>query len=141
MSKNEPELGQHEVQVTSLHRLHFDKQNITLTRQYQKRAGKGKGSPFIDEYGYNEPTYYSNPKALFNRLLDKEFMEGLSDKEIADLHEFKAIVDHAIAHIDKVKEEIFEYTKDKFVIDLGEKKKLAPKRVKGVEVYEEEKTV
>lgn len=132
---NETPLEANEIQLTSMHRLHFDKQNITLTRKYQKRGGKGKDAPLIDEYAYKEPSYYGNPKVLINRLFDKEFMEGMSDSDIANLKEFKEIVEHAIEHVEKIKKEVFEHIDKHITIDLGETaKKPTTKKVKGVEV-------
>lgn len=131
----EKPLEEHEVQLTTEHRLHFDKQNITLTKRYQKRGGRGANAPFIDEYDYGNPSFYGNPKVLVSRLFDKEFMEGLSDKDIASLQEFKEIVEHAIEHIDQVKKEVFEHITSHITIDLGETaKKATTKKVKGVTV-------
>lgn len=132
---NETPLEKNEIQLTSQHRLSFDKLNLTLTKRYQKREGRGVNAEFIDEYAYKEPSYYGSPKSLVNRLFDKEFMEGLSDKDIEDLHDFKAIVDHAIAHIDQVKQEIFEHITSHITIDLGEtSKKTTTKTIKGHKV-------
>lgn len=131
----ETPLEANEIQLTSMHRLHFDKQNITLTRKYQKRGGKGKDAPLIDEYAYKEPSYYGHPKVLISRLFDKEFMEGMSDSDIANIKEFKAIVEHALEHVDKIKEEVFEHITSHITIDLGETaKKATTKKIKGVEV-------
>lgn len=128
---NQPPLENHEIQLTSIHRLSFDKLNLTLTRQYQKRGGKGKNAPLIDEYDYNNPSYYGHPKVLIDRLFDKEFMEGMSAEDIASLHEFKEIMESAIAHVDKVKEEIYAHITEHISIELDEEKKKVVKKVKG----------
>lgn len=127
----QPPLENHEIQLTSIHRLAFDKLNLTLTRQYQKRGGKGKNAPLIDEYDYNNPSYYGHPKVLIDRLFDKEFMEGMSAEDIASLHEFKEIMENAIAHVDKVKEEIYAHITEHISIELDEEKKKVVKKVKG----------
>lgn len=131
----ETPLEANEIQLTSEHRLSFTPLNITLTKRYQKRGGKGRDAPLIDEYAYKEPSYYGNPKVLINRLFDKEFMEGLSDSDIANLKEFKEIAEHAIEHVEKIKKEVFEHIDKHITIDLGETaKKPTTKKVKGVEV-------
>ena len=132
----QPELKSHEIQLTSKHRLHFDKMNLTLTRIYQKREGKGKNAPFIDEFDYNSPSFYGNLTVLLDRLVDKEFMEGMSDEEIADIHEYKEIVEHAKEYIDQVKKEIKEHVNEYITVALDEEKKVSVKKVKGVKITE-----
>lgn len=117
-------LQHNEVQLTSQHRMRVDKLNVTLTKLYQKRDGRGKNAKLIDEYAYDSPTYYSGPKQLLNRLVDKEFMVGMSSEDVAEVESVKEMLEHAIAHIDKVKEEIFEHVAEKIVIYSGE----APKK-------------
>lgn len=117
-------LQHNEVQLTSQHRMRVDKLNVTLTKLYQKRDGRGKNAQLIDEYAYDSPTYYSGPKQLLSRLLDKEFMAGMSSEDVAEVETVKEMLEHAIAHIDKVKEEIFEHVNDKIIIYSGE----APKK-------------
>jgi hypothetical protein len=134
---NETPLEEHQIQFTSQHRIEFDKLNWKLTKRYQKRDGRGKNANLIDEYGYNEPAYYGGPKAFINRLVDKEFMEGMSNEDVATVHEFKKIVEYALEHIDQVKKEMYEHITEHITVDLGEKEKKAPKKVKGQIISED----
>lgn len=128
-------LEENEIQLTSQHRVHFDKMNLTLTKEYQKRGGRGKNAELIDEYDYGSPTYYGNLDTLIDRLFDKEFMIGMSQPDIAKLEEFKAIAENAIQHVNTIKEEIKQHINEHITIDLGEtSKKATTKKVKGVEV-------
>jgi len=131
----QPELLENEIQLTDSTRLHFDKQNLTLTKRYQKRGGKGKGAPLIDEYAYGGQSYFGNIEVLGKRLVDKEFMEGMSAEEIKQAENLKEIIDYAIEHINKVKEEVISHLKENITIDLGDKpKKPTTKKIKGMEV-------
>lgn len=132
----QPPLEDNQIQLTSKHRLQFEKMNIILSHIYQKRDGKGKNAPLLDEYDYNNPSYFGHPKVLVSRLVDTEFMEGLSDSEIAELRSFKEIIEHAVEHINKVKEEIFEHIDKHITIELDEEKKKIIKTVKGVKITE-----
>jgi len=132
----QPPLEDNQIQLTSKHRLQFEKMNIILSHIYQKRDGKGKNAPLLDEYDYNNPSYFGHPKVLVSRFVDAEFMVGLSDSEIAELRSFKEIIEHAVEHINKVKEEIYEHLTEHITIELDEEKKKVIKTVKGVKITE-----
>lgn len=130
---NEVPLEEGQVQLTNTTRIEVDKMNIKLLKQYQKREGRGKNAPLIDLYDYGNPTYYGNLEALGNRLVDKEFMEGLTDAvEIHQVESIKAMIDYAIEHINNVKQEVKDHIKENIVIDLGiQEKKKTTKKIKG----------
>ena len=116
----EPPLESNQVQLTSQHRISFDRYNKTLSFKYQKRGGKGKNAPLINEYSYGNEKHFGNFKTLAHRLLDEEFREGLTTEDISSVDKFIAALDKASDHIDKVSNEMYEHIKDKVVIDLGE---------------------
>lgn len=137
---NEPLLEKNQVQLTSKHRLTFDKYNKTLSFKYQKRGGKGINAPLIDEYAYGSEAHFGSWKVLMNRLLDEEFREGLTSNEISDIDKLIHAIEKACVHIDKVSDEITQYISEKVVIDLGEANtgRGRKKIVKGIEVHENE---
>ncbi|MDC6267242.1 hypothetical protein [Lysinibacillus fusiformis] len=116
----ESPLEKNEVQLTSKHRLSIDKYNKTLSFKYQKRGGKGKNAPLVDEYGYNNEKHFGNFKILLQRLAETEFTEDLTDKEIKDIDALIIALKDACKHIDKVANEMYEYINDKITIDLGD---------------------
>ncbi|MGE7840639.1 hypothetical protein ACQKNX_07600 [Lysinibacillus sp. NPDC093712] len=136
----ETPLEKNQVQLTSKHRLSFDRYNKTLSFKYQKRGGKGKNAPLIDEYAYGNELHYSSWKALMNRLLDEEFREGLTTKDISDIDKLILALKESCNHIVKVSNEMNEYIKEKIVIDLGESTsgRGRKKVVRGIEISEDE---
>ncbi|MEQ6355127.1 hypothetical protein ABNX05_10910 [Lysinibacillus sp. M3] len=136
---NETPLESNQTQLTSQHRLSFDKHNKTLSFKYQKRGGKGKNAPLIDEYAYGNEKHFGSYKVLMQRLNEEEFREGLTAEEISDIDKLILALGKACDHIDKVANEMYEYIKEKIVIDLGESTSgRGRKKVKGIEVYDEE---
>lgn len=135
---NEPLLEKNQVQLTSQHRLTFDRYNKTLSFKYQKRGGKGKTAPLIDEYDYGNESHYSSWKVLMNRLLEEEFRESLTANEISDIDKLIVAIQDACDHIDKVSTELTEYVSEKITIDLGESSsgRGRKKVIKGIEIYE-----
>ena len=119
----ETPLESNQIQLTSKHRLSIDKYNKTLSFRYQKRGGKGKNAPLIDEYGYNNEKHFGHFKILLQRLAETEFTEDLTDKEIKDIEALIIAIEAACDHIDKVANEMYEYINDKIVINLGESTK------------------
>lgn len=120
---SETPLEKNEVQLTSQHRISFDRYNKTLSFKYQKRGGKGKNAPLVDEYAYGNEKHFGNFKVLMQRLLEEEFREGLTSKDISNVDKFIAALDKACTHVDEVANEMYEYIKDKIVINLGESTK------------------
>lgn len=119
----ETPLESNQVQLTSQHRISFDRYNKTLSFKYQKRGGKGKNAPLVDEYAYGNEKHFGNFKVLMQRLLEEEFREGLTSEDISNVGKFIAALDKACAHVDEVANEMYEYIKDKIVINLGESTK------------------
>ncbi|WGT37759.1 hypothetical protein QH639_18235 [Lysinibacillus sp. 1 U-2021] len=135
----EPPLESNQVQLTLQHRISFDRYNKTLSFKYQKRGGKGKNAPLIEEYAYGNEKHFGNFKTLTHRLLDEEFREGLTAEDISNVDKFITALDKACDHIDKVANEMYEYIIDKIVIDLGESTSgRGRKKIKGIEIYEDE---
>lgn len=116
-------LESNQVQLTSQHRISFDRYNKTLSFKYQKRGGKGKNAPLVDEYAYGNEKHFGNFKILMQRLLEEEFREGLTVEDISNVDKFIAALDKACTHVDEVANEMYEYIKDRIVIDLGESTK------------------
>lgn len=135
----EPPLESNQVQLTSQHRISFDRYNKTLSFKYQKRGGKGKNAPLINEYSYGNEKHFGNFKVLMQRLLEEEFREGLTAEDISNVDKFIAALDKTCDHIDKVANEMYAHINDKVIIDLGESTSgRGRKKVKGIEVYEDE---
>jgi len=136
---NETSLEHNQIQLTSKHRLKIDKLNYTISTKYQKREGRGKSADFIDEYGYNDDKHYGNPLAMCKRLLESEFRENLTDKEIIKIDELIQAIEKSYHHIDKVAEDLKNHINEHITIDLGEPTGRGRKKlVKGIEISEDE---
>lgn len=136
---NETPLEKNELQLTEKYRVGFDKMNIILSKRYQKREGKGRNAPFINEYAYDKTSasYYGNLKSFANRLVEKEFMEELSETDMSNINNLIEVIDKVTEKMDEFKEEIFNHINEHITIDLGETKRQSKKIVKGMEISED----
>lgn len=135
-------LEKNELQLTTLHRLSFDKMNIALLNRYEKKVSRGKNSEGSGEYGYDKQraSYFGNLTTLGKRLIEKEFLENLSVQDLSKVEDIKEAIDKALIHIDKVCKEVTEHLKTHITIDLGEPTsgRGRKKTVKGSEIAEDE---
>lgn len=134
-------LEKNELQITSFHRLSFDKMNVALLRRYEKKVSRGKNAEGSGEFGYDKQraSYFGNLTSLSNRLIEKEFLENLSEQDLSKVEDLKEAIDKALVHIDKVAKEVTEHLNSHITIDLGESAKgRGRKKVKGVEIVDDE---
>lgn len=121
----EPPLEKNEIQITSQHRITIDKLNFAIIKKYEKKVSRGKNSEGSGEFGYNKQaaSYYSNLNTLGKRLIEKEFLENLSEQDLSKVEDLKEAIDKAIVHIDKVAKEVSEHLNKHITVNLGESTK------------------
>lgn len=137
----EPPLEKNEVQITSQHRIAVDKLNFALMNKYEKKISRGKNAEGSGEFAYNKQnaSYFGNLKALGKRLIEKEFLENLSEQDLSQVEDLKEAINKALVHIDKVAKEVSEHLTENVIVDLGESMKgRGRKKVKGVEIVDDE---
>lgn len=137
----EPPLEKNEVQITSQHRIAVDKLNFAILKKYEKKISRGKNSEGSGEFGYNKQAanYYSNLNTLGKRLIEKEFLENLSDQDLSKVKDLIEAIEKAVIHIDKVGKEVSEHLIKHITVDLGESTKgRGSKKVKGIEISDDE---
>lgn len=137
----EPPLEKNEVQITSQHRIAVDKLNFALMNKYEKKMSRGKNAEGSGEFAYNKTnaSYFGNLNILGKRLIEKEFLENLSEQDLSQVEDLKEAIKKALVHIDKVAKEVSEYLTEHITVDLGESTKgRGRKKVKGVEIVDDE---
>lgn len=138
----EPPLEKNEVQITSQHRIAVDKYNFSIIKKYEKKVSRGKNAEGSGEFGYNKQgaSHYSNLVALGKRLIEKEFLEDLSDQDLSKVKDLTEAIEKAVLHIEKVGKEVSDHLIKHITVDLGEStKSRGRKKVKGVEIVDDEK--
>lgn len=145
MVLNEAPLEKNEVQITSQHRIAIDKLNFALMQRYEKKLTKGKNAEGSGEFGYNKQSasYFSNPETLGKRLIEKEFMENLSEQDLSKVNDLIEALNEAVIHIKKIGKEVGEHLKEHIKVDLGESTtgRGRKKFVKGIEISEDEEVI
>lgn len=137
----EPPLEKNEVQITSQHRISVDKLNFALMNKYEKKMSRGKNAEGSGEFAYNKTnaSYFGNLNTLGKRLIEKEFLENLSEQDLSQVEDLKEAINKALVHIDKVAKEVSEHLTEHITVDLGESTKgRGRKKVKGVEIVDDE---
>ncbi len=138
----EPPLEKNEVQITSQHRISVDKLNFALMNKYEKKMSRGKNAEGSGEFAYNKTnaSYFGNLNTLGKRLIEKEFLENLSEQDLSQVEDLKEAINKALIHIDKVAKEVSEHLTEHITVDLGESiKGRGRKKIKGIEiVYDED---
>ncbi|MFJ3388885.1 hypothetical protein [Lysinibacillus sp. NPDC086135] len=95
------------VQLTEDYRITSDQRNIILQKRYQKREGKGRNAPLINEYDYKDVGYFGNLKSLLNGLVNYEVpLSATITGKIEDAH----------LRIEKLRDDIMQYVSDKVTI-------------------------
>ena len=95
------------VQLTEDYRITSDQRNIILQKRYQKREGKGRNSPLINEYDYKDVGYFGNLKSLLNGLVNYEVpLSATMTGKIEDAH----------LRIEKLRDEILQHVLNKVSI-------------------------
>jgi len=137
----EPPLEKNEVQITSQHRIAVDKLNFALMNKYEKKMSRGKNAEGSGEFAFNKTnaSYFGNLNTLGKRLIEKEFLENLSEQDLSQVEDLKEAINKALVHIDKVAKEVSEHLTEHITVDLGESAKgRGRKKVKGVEIVDDE---
>ena len=137
----EPPLEKNEVQITSQHRIAVDKHNFSIIKKYEKKVSRGKNAEGSGQFGYNKQraSYYSNLNTLGKRLIEKEFLEDLSEQDLSKVEDLIEAINKALVHIDNVGKEVSEHLIKHITVDLGESAKgRGRKKVKGVEIVDDE---
>jgi len=140
----EPPLEKNEVQITSQHRIAVDKYNFSIIKKYEKKVSRGKNAEGSGQFGYNKQSasHYSNLTTLGKRLIEKEFLEDLSDQDFSKVKDLTEAIEKAVLHIEKVGKEVSEHLIKHITVDLGEStKSRGRKKVKGVEIADDEEIV
>ncbi|MEK4122069.1 hypothetical protein [Lysinibacillus sp. FSL K6-0102] len=121
----ESPLEKNEVQITSQHRIAVDKLNFALMNRYEKKISRGKNTEGSGEFAYNKQnaSYFGNLKALGKRLIEKEFLENLSEQDLNQVEDLTEAINKAIVHIDKVAKEVSDHLTEHITVDLGESTK------------------
>ena len=121
----EPPLEKNEVQITSQHRIAVDKYNYSISKKYEKKVSRGKNAEGSGQFGYNKQSasHYSNLTTLGKRLIEKEFLEDLSDQDFSKVKDLIEAIEKAVMHIDKVGKEVSEHLIKHITVDLGESTK------------------
>lgn len=95
------------VQLTEDYRITSDQRNIILQKRYQKRDGKGRNAPLINEFDYKDVGYFGNLKSLLNGLVNYEIpISATMSGKIEDAH----------MRIEKLRDEIVQHVLDKVTI-------------------------
>ncbi len=95
------------VQLTEDYRITSDQRNIILQKRYQKREGKGRNAPLINEYDYKDVGYFGNLKSLLNGLVNYEVPLSVTmTGKIEDAH----------LRIEKLRDEIAQHVLDKVTV-------------------------
>lgn len=137
----ESPLEKNEVQITSQHRIAVDKLNFALMNRYEKKISRGKNAEGSGEFAYNKTnaSYFGNLNTLGKRLIEKEFLENLSEQDLSQVEDLKEAINKALVHIDKVAKEVSDHLTEHITVDLGESAKgRGRKKVKGVEIVDDE---
>lgn len=95
------------VQLTEDYRITSDQRNIILQKRYQKREGKGRNAPLINEYDYKDVGYFGNLKSLLNGLVNYEVPLSVT---------MTGQIEEAHLRIEKLRDEIVQHVLDKVIL-------------------------
>jgi len=116
----QPPLEFNQFQLTSKHRVKFDKLAVTITT-----ASKKKDS---DELVYGNAKHYGSIESLLNRLKSIEFMSEISEPEKAKTSDILEAITSALQRVEDTLNEVKEHVKEHIDIDLGDSKKVTSKK-------------
>lgn len=95
------------IKIAENYAIGFDKWNVILHEQYEKRSGRGRDAPLSGEFAWRELGYFRNVRHLGNHLIELE----LKDNELKEYNEF-------VVKIEKLKEEIIEILEKNITVEI-----------------------
>lgn len=126
------------LQLSENYRIRFDPKNIILQVKYEKKEGRGAGAKGTGQYDYKDYGYYGNLQSFSKRLLEKEFIEQLSNSELEEINSLVEIINNTYDKLISLKDEIFLHINEHITINLGEPTRGKKRMVKGMEISEDE---
>lgn len=118
----EPPLEKGQVQLSENFRMTADKYNYVLLVRGRKQEGRGKGAPLSNEYIYKSCGYFSSPSKMFERILEQEMRDHVSELDLKNVEDFKVIADELNKRVVNLAKEINDNFIEKVTIVINSKR-------------------